>query len=408
MIYKVLHISGASLQSGAGKGALNTHNALLKLGMKSKILFLVDQEDESKEIYNYSSNLFKYINRFLITFLERLPVLNYPNRKNQKFSTGLIGLKLANHSLVQEADLIHLHWVNHGFINIKEFKLITKPIVWTLRDMWAFTGGCHYAFNCEGFKNKCGLCPVLGSSKENDLSSKALKFKLKNIDTSNIKWVAISNWLKDQTQNSTLLNKQNIDVVYSGIDTTIFKLRNRDECRAKFSLPLNQKLLLIGAQNINDPYKGVNYIMNAFNELDEDFTIVSFGNFNLSQELINKKIVNVGYISNDILMSELYSACDMFISTSIAEAFGKTIAEAQSCGIPVVCFNIGGPKDIVEHKITGFLAETENIESLKSGIQFSLDFSFDKEYIITRAEKLFSMQNCIIKYIEIYKTLLNH
>jgi hypothetical protein len=162
---KILHLSAADENSGAGKATLLTHNTFLELDVDSKVLFLKSRLSE-KNIYSFHK--LSYTNsvlRILITFLERAPILIYPKRKNRLFSTAWIGLKLSKHPLIQWADIIHIHWANHGFVDIKEIRKWKKPVVWTLRDMWAFTGGCHYAFECIRYSDKCGLCPLLNSKK---------------------------------------------------------------------------------------------------------------------------------------------------------------------------------------------------------------------------------------------------
>ena len=104
-------------------------------------------------------------------------------------------------------------------------------------------------------------------------------------------------------------------------------------------------------------------------------------------------------------MSKLYSAADIFLSTSIAEAFGKTVAEAQSCGLPVVCFNNTGPSEIVEHQKTGFISTFKDEESLELGINYLLQTKLDSIYIRNRAISKFNIDICAKQYFEIYNKL---
>jgi hypothetical protein len=178
---KILHLSSASPTIGAGLGALNTHYSLLKMGVESRIMFFMAEVNHEEHIYSFvnTQSFAARIMRLCVTSLERLPLLAYRNRRNQIFSPGKFGFYLANHELVEWADVIHIHWANHGFIDVSRIVLWNKPVVWTLRDMWAFTGGCHHSFECVNFKKECGNCPVLNSKSHKDLSYYTLRRKLK-------------------------------------------------------------------------------------------------------------------------------------------------------------------------------------------------------------------------------------
>ena len=403
---KVLHITSAGRQSGAGKGVLNLHNALRRLGVDSQILFFVDMPNEAESIYTISNNRNNKLKRLFITFLDNLFLKFYIKRKKQLFSPGIIGFNLLEHSLVQEASIIHFHWVNHGLVDLNSLDQLSKPIVWTMRDMWAFTGGCHYALDCDGYKNECIKCPILNTSATY-LSSYCQKRKQHAYSkTIGIRWVAISSWLKTLAASSRILKSQNIDVINSGVDHREFIPIERQVAREKLLIKKNASVILLGAQNMSDPYKGLEFAIDAINLLERDVVVILFGspleiNFKPHVELIN-----VGYVSNSLDLSFLYSSANLFLCPSIAEAFGKTAVEAQMCGVPVVCFELTGPSEIIEHLKTGFTAKFKSVTSLLSGLDFVLNSSFDKEYIINRAKDKFSIDQNAIEYVKIYEELI--
>ena len=197
---KILHISAADSSAGAGIASVKLHEALLSENVKSKILFLNDQSNEVPHNYIYQNTIARKIKRIFLTFVDRLIIKFYLRRKKEIFSPGLFGIDLSQEYEVQNADIIHLHWINHGFIDIKDLSKLNKPIVWTLHDCWVFTGGCHHFFSCENFKNNCGTCPVLKSENNNDLSNYVFRRKQKHLPMSNIKYVAISSWMKKQAK----------------------------------------------------------------------------------------------------------------------------------------------------------------------------------------------------------------
>ena len=385
-----------------------THNALIKAGVNSKLLFLVDQSDSPSFVYAYTSNsIIKKIRRFLVTILDTIPTWFYLNKKKQIFSPGFFGLTLRKTDLFEWAQVIHIHWANHGFIDIKEIKRWNKPVVWTLRDMWPFTGGCHHAFSCDNYKSSCGSCPVLGSGREKDLSSFVLRKKIKYLSVLPIQWVAISNWMKTRASSSAILRNKPISVIFSGIDCSAYKVVDKNKARSFFDFPIDAKIILIGAGNLREEYKGFKYILNALNKIEKDYLIVTFGSGNIFEEEIPQKYINLGYIDKKKELAKLYNSADVFIAPSIAEAFGKTFAEAQACGLPVVCFDETGPADIIEHLKSGYLAKFKDEKDLLKGIEFCLNTNFNRNNIGQRARKLFDIKQLIKQYITLYQKCIH-
>lgn len=400
---RVLHLSAANPLTGAGGAALKVHLSLLRNDIDSRILFLLNSNDKSKEVYSFADSAFNRLLRFAVTSLDRLPAWLYLNRQKQIFSPGLFGLSLLSHPLVQWADIIHLHWVNHGFIKISELRKFNKPIIWTMHDMWAFTGGCHHSFICEKFKSSCGKCPMLGSSAKKDLSYLILRNKQRLLPVDKIKWVTISSWMADSAAKSNLLKNESIKIIYSGIDERIFRPKDKLSSRKELELPSDKIIILLGADNLLSPYKGIQFSLDTLNLLDSDYIVVTFGNGRLLNDQLKQKVIHMGFIKDPQKLASLYSAADLFLATSVAEAFGMTVAEAQCCGIPVVAFDSLGPKDIIEHKISGYLAEMESISDLTAGVKYCLSAKFDYKRIRDRAVDLFSINNCSSKYIELYR-----
>lgn len=399
---KVLHLSAASELTGAGKATLLTHNALLNKGIKSRVLFLKSNINVP-EVYSYHkiSTIAKFI-RLTTTFIDKLPLTLYPKKTHSIFSPGLVGLNLKHDKLIKWADIIHIHWANHGFIDIQEIPKWNKPVVWTLRDMWAFTGGCHHAFECENFKNRCGNCPALGSNIETDLSSYVLKRKLKYLRNLNVTWVAISSWIQRMANESVLLKERLVEVIHSGVDANLFTVLKKNLVRTKLKLPIDKIIILIGAANIRERYKGFEYAKGLLNKISPDFLVITFGSGYFLDGEIQQQSIHFGEVNNEQL-KEIYNAADVFLGPSIAEAMGKTFLEAQLCGLPVVCFDETGPADIVKHKETGYLAKYKNADDLLTGLEFCLNTKMNREAIRSRAFKSFDINQVVEKYIGIYE-----
>lgn len=399
---KILHLSAASESSGAGKATILTHNALLKLGFESKILFLKSQLSEPR-IHSYHRKSFAHkLIRFFVTKLDQFPLLLYFRKSKRIFSPGLIGLNLKRNNLIGWADVIHIHWANHGFIDISEINKWDKPVIFTLRDMWAFTGGCHQAFECVNFKSSCGKCPSLGSDKEIDLSKLVLKRKLKHLSSANINWVAISSWMQKRAKESIILKNKKTSIIYSGVDTTIFKILNKNETRNKLNLPLNKTIILMGASDFRERYKGFEHAKTLLNKVDKNYLVITFGSGCFKKGEVPQQNIHFGMI-NTTTLCELYNVADVFIGPSIAEAMGKTFLEAQLCGTPVLCFDDTGPADIVKHKKTGYLAKFKDDDNLLEGLRFCLITKMNREFIRNSSVDIFNINTIAKQYIKIYE-----
>lgn len=400
----ILHISTARPQSGAGGAALSTHLELRKRGVDSKMLFLAGVSDESRGLYSFADTPYRRGLRLVVTTLDRLPLVLYPNRK-QLFSPGLFGQCLRDHPLVRAADLIHLNWVNYGFVDVEKLKHLEKPIVWTMHDMWPFTGGCHYSMGCDRYRSHCGSCPVLGSDEENDLSSRGQRRKLRAKNGAVVSWVGVSSWIAAQARSSALLRGQTVHVIHSGIDTDVFRAHDQANARRELDLPAGCKLILLGAHDLHSPFKGLHYSLEALKTADSRHTVVTFGHGSIDPSTIGQRLIHLGFIKDPRRMALLYSAADLFLATSVAEAFGKTVAEAQCCGTPVVAFDGTGPRDIVEHLVTGYLAAERNAADVVTGIEYCVSRDLDRNAISARAGR-FSIDHCTGQYVELYERLL--
>ncbi|MFL9831934.1 glycosyltransferase [Flavobacterium sp. ST-87] len=406
---KILHISAANSSAGAGIACVKLHEALINESVQSRILFLNKQ---SKNIINtsfYETTKVRKIKRILLTFADRILLKYYTKRKPEIFSPGLFGIDLSTNEEVKQADVIHLHWINHAFIDIKDLLKLNKPIVWTMHDCWIFTGGCHYFSSCDNFKNDCGKCQVLNSTNTNDLSNYLFKRKRKYYSKLNIQFLAISTWMKEQARQGSLLKNELIDVIPSGIDCNVYNFEVEDKgLRESFNLKVDDTVVLMGAQHLNSPFKGVYLSVDALNKYNEKkLKIITFGGGEIVLSNSLHEVINFGFVSNPREMANLYNVADLFLCTSVAEGFGMTVAEAQCCGTPAIAFEETGPSDIINHKTTGYLAKFKDVHDVVSGISYCLSNKFDRKSISVESEKKFSIKNCAIKYNTIYKEILS-
>lgn len=409
---RILHINAGNLSGGAGKGALNVHLALLELGVESKMLCQTLPEVKIPEVYFYSDNIFRRLKRFLYTQIERFHLLYLNRKSNNLFSSSLVGIDLTKHPLYKWAEIIHLHWINQGFVSLNIFDKVDKPIIWTLRDMWPFTGGCHQSFECTRYVIGCGNCPELNSKINFDLSRIVYNYKIKKAKS--FQAIGISEWITELALKSKLFKDNGINcfTINNIVQVESFEhIEFFQNDLARFILN-NKKLILIGAQDVSSDYKGYKYIRELFTLMDPaKYHWLSFGDYNVLADFPEnqKNITHFGFVNDFNTLSKLYSLADVFLSASIAESFGKTIVEAQACGTPVVCFDFCGPKYLVQHKITGYKARPKDIEDLSTGIIWVItqDLKKNNKEEIQLFAKQFSKENNIPKYIQLYDNMLN-
>ena len=178
---KILHIVADDLTSGAARGAYWLHLGLRELGIITKIFTNSKITFGDKNVITTTKSKKDEAFNMIRGHLDDLIIILYPKSKRIIFSSGLFGIDFTKTKEYEEADIIHLHWINHGFVNIKHLSKIDKPIVWTIRDTWPMTGGCHVSdfLECDHYKSGCGNCKQLNSNRSFDLTKFILNRKKK-------------------------------------------------------------------------------------------------------------------------------------------------------------------------------------------------------------------------------------
>jgi len=408
---KVLHIIAGNLSGGAARGAYWLHQGLLAQGVDSKIYTTSRtslNDDTVTTVFVSNKNKVATI---IFALIDKLSTIFYRKRKRLIFSTGMVGQNFTNSVEYKEADIIHLHWINDGFVNMRHLsKIINKPVIWTMRDMWPMTGGCHYAMGCEKFKTGCGRCPQLSSNSTMDLSRLVLSYKKKYLSKT-IKLVGISDWLSEQAHESEVFKGFDIRTIHNCINTKTFFPVEKRVARELLGINTGKKIVLAGSTSATDFYKGFDKYIDSLKLLDNNmYHLCFFGE--LDQELVKSTgldFTSLGYLQDNISMRLAYSCADVYVAPSIMDAFGKTIVESMACGTPVVCFDATGPKDLVTHMKDGYKAVPFKPESLAEGIKwivFSSDYGMLCENARDNAVLKFDAKNIAETYTQLYKEVL--
>lgn len=406
---KVVHFVAGDLSGGAARGAHWLHIAQRKIGIDSKILTDGYQSGDDESIISLIKTPTQRFKHRLWSWFGNSPVYLYRQRKPWIFNTGFAGLDVTRHSAYQEADLIHLHWIN-GLVNMRTLKKFTKPIVWTIRDMWPLTGGCHYSMGCDRYEIGCGKCPQLGSQFQYDLTRIVLQAKRQSLPKKTVV-VGISRWLSECAKESRAFEGFQVETIMNNVDTSKFEPVDKNVAREVLGLPRDKKIILAGSHSIHDFYKGFDLLVGALRVLGrDDYHLVKFGK-DSGIAFNSTRCTNLGFLSDAIALRLAYSAADVFVGPSRIDAFGKTLAEAMACGTPVVCFDATGPKEVVEHKVTGFKAVAFEPASLAEGINWVLNQSDVGTRLISQSsrERVLRLFDSIViarEYEALYERML--
>lgn len=393
---------------GAARAVLRLNKGLQSIGIESQ----VQVQFQSKKLNGIESPQMwqeKFAARLKI-YLDALPVRFYKKRPLLNFTPAFVPDTILKRIDRLKPDIIHLNWMANGFLRLENLKKFNRPLVWTLHDSWAFTGGCHTPFGCTKYCQCCGACPVLGSNNEYDLSRWVHFRKRRAWKDLNLTIVTPSNWLADCARSSSLFRNNYVQVIPNGLDTSVFMPYDKSLARQFLHLPINKKIILFGAKNATtDRNKGYHNVLESLEKLatKSSYEFVIFGSsHNIKTHIDGINIHHFGVIDDDTILSKLYSAADVMVVPSIQESFGQTASEAMSCGTPVVAFATTGLIDIIDHQQNGFLARPYDTGALADGIEwiFNEIGRSNSLSLLARkkAEAVFSIEHVASQYAELY------
>jgi len=412
---KVLMLNFSDIQGGASRAAYRLHLGLNKIGFGSQMLVQSKGGDDFST-QGPEGTIAKGLSR-LRRHVDRLPLEFYKNRKSPLFSLAWLPENTSRRIDARDPDLLHLHWICNGFISIAGLSKIRQPLLWTLHDCWAFTGGCHYPLACTRYQESCGSCPQLGSATDRDLSRWVWKRKTKHWQSLNITIVTPSRWLAQCAEASSLFRRARIEVIPNGLDLKRYKPLDRPLARDFLGLPDGKKLILCGTLGITgDQRKGFRYLQSAIGilaagGLGENAMLLVFGASEPPNPMeLGLKTEYLGTLHDDISLALLYAAADVFVAPSIQDNLPNMVMEALACGTPTVAFDIGGMPDLIDHLQTGYLAKPFEPADLARGIDWVL--SDEKRYLAMRSvarakvEREFEITHIANRYVGLYKEIL--
>jgi len=420
---RITHINTYDSAGGAGRAAYRLHAGLLALGQESRLLVQQKGTDDDTVLLfgpplDVPTRLRRMIKRRVLRD-GRKPLSSRPagstfmNDDRSEHNGDALGQ-------VPSSDILNLHWVA-GFIDYKDFfrRLPPSlPIVWTLHDMNPFTGGCHFDGGCGRFREHCGACPQMGSSRLDDFSAQVWKRKKDafarfdgNAGANRMRIVAPSRWLAAEAEKSSLFGHLPVTVIPYGLETDRFQPRDRGLARQLFEIPSDAKVVLFLADWANEKRKGLDLLLEALRGMGDVPGLFVFAvGRNVSSRVVGLRCKTINYVRDDLALSLVYSAADVFVVPSLEDNLPLTALEALACGIPTVAFSAGGIPDVVRDGVTGTLVPVGDVRALRSAIASLLNDP-QRRASMARESRRIAVQEYELKvqarrYVTLYENFL--
>ncbi|RWE94690.1 glycosyltransferase [Mesorhizobium sp.] len=410
----IVQIVGCALNTGAGRGIRAVHEALLDAGIHSRVLGRVER-DLPEDLFARRVPLLQRLpvgvkNRVYMWHLTRQFGVIPPN-----FHPISHGLRLHNTPEYRKADVIHVQWAHAPTLGPAFWRAIKRekrPVVWTLRDMWPFTGGCHFSGSCEKYACGCGQCPLLGG-KDEKITSDDVAFKAEHYGQQSV-FVAISNLIAEQARRSVALGERQIHVIPNSVQMSQLRVVDKAQARSALGLPAHKFVIASGALNLADPRKGADIMRHLLNVYRDNKNVhwCLFGK-GLAElaDPVPENCTGFGLIRDEVTLNQIYSAADVFVMPSLQESFGKVTVEAMACGTPVIGLFKTPAEEIISHGQTGWLVKHGDADAVVAAIETARALpvpSLRNFGVSARAAVIdrYSPEAIARLYIELYESLL--
>lgn len=417
---KVVHIASECGKGGAARCALNLHIGLLELGVDST--FAVGEIHGTVPLKTVKIPSMTDGNDISIKTIECLLSNNRSEYSNTHYSLNIPGWDCSKNILLQEADVINLHWVAGGLSasSISALATFSKPVVWTLHDMRPLTGGCHFPAGCAGFEHDCTDCPQL-LHDPNGLISKNKLLASRALKQSDIHLVAPSSWMLERVKKATSAANNQSTLIPYGLDTDHFKLGEKHHSRRRLGLDPKAIYILLAANHARELRKGFDNAERILEELRKDpdmdsavvkgaIRVLLCGNDSSGFCLSGYKTDCIGHLEFES-MPLLYQAADLLLFTSLEDNLPNVVMEALSCGLTVVGHDLGGIRDLlgrdVENELLFPIGHTKLactiIKKLINDPSSRAIFGINGR---KRMEIMFSIEQQAKKYMQLYGDLM--
>lgn len=292
-------------------------------------------------------------------------------------------------------DIAHIGHVNHlstGLIDV--LNKLKIPIVFTLHDFWLMCPRGQFLTRSIGKRNNFQLCEKQSNNKCATDCYQVYFSGYKKDEQANIEswgtwidqrmeetkaiigkvdfFIAPSRYLRDRFVNDFNVPSNKIMYLDYGFPTEYLTQTEKSENKTNFTF---------GYIGTHIPAKGINLLIEAFKQVDENASLKIFGrprgqSTNALKKMAStskNKIKFEGEYINHNLANDVFANVDCIVVPSIwGENSPLVIHEAQACKVPVITADFGGMREYVQHKVNGLLFEHRNINSLANQLRYAV------------------------------------
>lgn len=411
----MLLVNYSDQAGGAGRAAFRLLQGLRAVGVHARML-VRERTTAGAGVVGASGAIDDAVGGAAMV-LDRALLRLAPRRTTNLFTPAWAPNGVPRRILRLAPEVVHLHWIGGGTLRIESLAGLERPIIWTLHDMWPFTGGCHYDGGCARYVESCGHCPLLGSSSPRDLSSWIMHRKRRAWRRLELTLVAPSRWLAERAQASSLFRGRTVVVIPNGIDLALFRPLDAEHARSLLGLPLDRRYVLFGAADpMGEKRKGFHVLQAALSSLaargwrDRVELLVLGGGDREGPANLGLPARSLGALRDEQRVALAIAAADVVAVPSLQDNLPNVAVEAAACGRPCVGFAVGGLPEIIEHGQSGWLARPFEAGELGAGIAWVLEDSERRRRLGARArhvaEQRFDLSAVARRYAGLYAELV--
>ena len=421
---KVSHFSTFPY-GGAAAAALRTHHQLRKLNVDSRFYYhrndrqdVFDDAEQQIQKIDFLPPQLGIFRRFTSgkktkrrnREIYRLYDQHIENRDPHSETFSMARLPEVSHLSPGsvDVDVVHLHWLAFFADYESFFGSIPRhvPIVWTLHDMNAFTGGCHYSTGCDKFKSGCGSCPQIVNPSQNDVSADSFQAKRAAMAGRRIHVTAPSQWMIDLAQQSSVWPEETtFEKIHLGFDLSKFYPVDKSEARSQLGIESDAVLIGFGADDLTSHRKGFHHLLNSLPQIQSKSSIecLVFGAGEIPPSDRLPKFHPQGFVDSVDRQRLIYSAADLVIVPSREDNQPQVGLEAMACGTPVVGFDAGGIPEYVRQGETGCLASLGDESKLAEAISGLVDLQALRQRLGSNAFEMVNAEFELVKQTQAYQ-----
>lgn len=393
----VLHLSTYGADGGAARAAAALHEGMVHEGVNSTLRTATGPRFKMARAADRQ-----------LWRLQHSPVATW--RSPARF--GALSAQEINSS---SAEVVNLHWVTDGFLTIEQIGRITKPIVWSMYDMWPFTGTEHYGIDTPDARWRDGYNRDNRPQGETGWDIDRHAWNRKERNWSPMQMVPASTWLADAVAASALMRSWPVKRIPHVVNDSIFAPMPPSTARLRLGLdPAVPYVVFLASAGIADSRKGFDLLASALPALREAVPAVELlvvGPADpLRSDVAGVPVSWLGSVSGNVALRDAYCSGAVVAVPSREDNMPLTAMEAQTCGRPVVAFDIGGLPDILSHQETGHIAPPFDTDDFARGLIAAVEDSLGGDawgrQARERALALWSPSAVVPQYLDLYNAVV--